>query len=262
LNYRLLPLEQIEAELQRVRSLGGNPEKIFLGDGNAFGMDTPRLLLILEKIFHYFPNCRMINMDATVTDIHNKTDEELRQLEKAGINRLYLGIEGGLDDVLIFMRKDHTIEQAYREIQRVQDAELSFNAHIMTGIAGAGRGLENAEKLAEFFSRTHPEHIVNFSMLISQSSPLYQDVLAGRFLPSNEAENLMEARRLLELLDTNSLYDGFHDHLGFRVWGKLPQDRQKMLTKLDSAISGYTQREPIVAFSTYTPWATASVLEA
>ena len=105
LNYRLLPLEQIEAELQRVHSLGGNPEQIFLGDGNAFGMDTSRLLTILEKIFHYFSKCMMVNMDATVTDIHNKTDEELLQLEKAGIRHLYLGIECGLDDVLVFMRK-------------------------------------------------------------------------------------------------------------------------------------------------------------
>ena len=93
MKYRLLPLEQIEAELQRVRNLGGNPEQVFLGDGNAFSMDTPRLLSISEKIFHYFSNCRMVNMDATVTDIHNKTDEELHQLKKAGIKRLYLGIE-------------------------------------------------------------------------------------------------------------------------------------------------------------------------
>jgi radical SAM superfamily enzyme YgiQ (UPF0313 family) len=193
-------------------------------------------------------------MDATVTDINNKTDEELRQLKKAGVRHLYLGIEGGLDDVLVFMRKDHNTEQAYREIRRVQDAGLLFNAHIMTGVAGSGRGLENAEKLAEFFNRTQPERIVNFSLFLSQSAPLYQDVLAGRFLPANEVENLMEAHRLLELLDTNSLYDGFHDHLGLRVWGKLPRNRQKMLQKLDDAITVYTRREPIVACSVYAPW--------
>ena len=42
LKYRELPLEQVEAELARVRSLAGNPERVFLGDGNAFGMDTER----------------------------------------------------------------------------------------------------------------------------------------------------------------------------------------------------------------------------
>ena len=38
LKYRELPLEQVEEELQRVKNLGGNPRKIFLGDGNAFGL--------------------------------------------------------------------------------------------------------------------------------------------------------------------------------------------------------------------------------
>jgi radical SAM superfamily enzyme YgiQ (UPF0313 family) len=251
LNYRLLPLEQIEAELQRVRNLsGGNLKQIFLGDGNAFGMETARLSLILERIFHYFPNCRMVNMDATVTDIHAKTDEELRQLQRLGVRRLYLGIEGGLDDVLSFMQKDHNTEQACRETQRLQDAGLLFNAHIMTGVAGAGRGLENAEKLAEFFNRTQPERVVNFSLFLSRRAPVYRDVLAGRFIPADEGENLREAHRLLELLETNFLlYDGFHDQLGLRVWGKLPQDRLKMLQKLNNAIEIYTQREPIVAYA-------------
>lgn len=38
LKYRELPMEQIEAELERVRNLGGNPKHVFLGHGNAFGL--------------------------------------------------------------------------------------------------------------------------------------------------------------------------------------------------------------------------------
>jgi histone acetyltransferase (RNA polymerase elongator complex component) len=166
-----------------------------------------------------------------------------------GIRRLYLGIEGGLDDVLAFMQKDHDTEQAHREIRRLQGAGLLFNAHIMTGVAGAGQGLENAEKLAEFFNRTQPERIVNFSLFLSRKAPLYRDILAGRFIPADERENLEEAHRLLELLETNAQYDGFHDQLGLRVWGTLPQDRQKMLQKLDNAIAVYAQREPMVAYA-------------
>lgn len=247
--HRLLPLEQIEAELQRVQALGGNPTQVFLGDGNAFGMDTARLLLILEKISSYFPNCRMVNMDATVTDIANKSDEELKQLQRAGARRLYLGIESGLDDVLALMKKDHGVQQAEHEIHRLQDAGLIYNAHIMTGIAGAGRGLENAENLAAFFNRTGPERVINFSLFLHRSAPLYKDILSGRFIPADEVENLKEARRLLELLEANSMqYDGFHDTLALRVWGALPQDRQKMLQKLDRYIEMFERQEPLYAY--------------
>ena len=248
LAYRELPLEQIEAELRRVRDLKGNPEQVFLGDGNAFGLEFSKLMKIAKLIHDYFPACKSINMDATVTNISLKSDAQLKALYDAGVRHLYLGIEGGLDDVLAFMHKDHSLSQALREIERLQNAGLIFDAHIMTGIAGKGRGIENAEHLAEFFNRTKPSRVINFSMFVHQSSPLYQDVKTGAFVPADELENLMEERRLLELMHTGPVvYDGFHDHITFRVRGTLPEDKEKMLRKLDAAIEDLKKQEPITA---------------
>ena len=42
---------------------------MFLGDGNAFGMKTERLLKILKLVREYFPDVAEVNMDATVTHI-------------------------------------------------------------------------------------------------------------------------------------------------------------------------------------------------
>ena len=53
---------------------------------------------------------------------------------------------------------------------------------------------------------------------------------------------------LLELLETDGLsYDGFHDGIAFRVRGTLPQDREKMLRKLETAIGAYEKKEPVYA---------------
>lgn len=248
LRYRLLPMEQIEAELARVRSLGGNPSHVFLGDGNAFGLETSRLLDIADLIHRYLPACCAINMDATVTNIRSKNDAELAALLAAGVSHLYLGIESGLDDVLRFMGKDHSLEQAYRQIGRLRDAGFIYDAHIMTGIAGRGRGLENADATAEFFNRTRPSRIINFSLFLSRQSPLYREVQAGSFVPADELENLIEERRLLELLETGpTVYDGFHDRIEFRVRGTLPDDRQKMSDKLNGAIARYQEQDPVIA---------------
>lgn len=239
LTYRELPIEQVEEELLRVSKVNGNPKTVFLGDGNAFGLSTEHLLRIIEKIHFYFPGCESIHMDATVTDISRKSDKELRCLYESGVRHLYLGIESGLSDVLVFMRKDHTLEQAYREIGRIQDAGLIYDAHFMTGIAGKGRGLENAEYTAEFFNRTKPERMINFSMFLHKKSPLYKEIQRGTFVPADEKENLMEERKLLELLEPwgdHVLYDGFHDMIEFRVKGNLPEDKDKMLNKLDMKI--------------------------
>ena len=248
LSYRELPLEQIEGELRRVSGLGGDPRQVFLGDGNAFSAPTERLLAILGLIRRYFPGCRGVNMDATVRDILRKPTGELEALAGAGVRTLYLGIECGLDDVLARMDKGQTMAQAGEAVEKLHRAGMGYGAHMMTGIAGRGRGLENARALAEFFNRTRPDRIINFSLFLHRRAPLYQDILAGRFLPADELENLREERLLLSLLETEGLaYDGFHDCITFRVRGDLPRDREKMLRKLDAAIGEYETREPVFA---------------
>ena len=251
LKYRELPMEQIEAELARVRNLGGNPMRVFLGDGNAFGLDTDRLLKITDLIHRYFPDCSAINMDATVTNIQAKSQEELQALRAAGVCHLYLGIESGLDDVLRRMGKDHNLDQAYRQIDRIQSAGFIFDAHIMTGIAGHGRGAENAAATAEFFNRTKPRRIINFSLFLFHSAPLYQEAQAKTFVPATELENLQEERLLLERLTAEEPleYDGFHDRIEFRVRGTLPGDREQMLARLEQAIEQYRNQEPVIAIA-------------
>lgn len=249
LKYRELPLEQIEQELQRVAKINGNPKTVFLGDGNAFCLTTEQLLQILDLVHQYFPACQEINMDATVTSIAEKSTEQLRALREAKVHRLYLGIESGLDDVLAFMQKDHTIAQAYQQIARIQELGFIYDAHMMTGIAGHGRGQENAEQLAAFFNRTQPGRIINFSLFLHRSSPLYRDIQKGTFTPADELENLQEERRLLELLELkHTEYDGFHDFIEFRVRGTLPEDKAKMLTSLDKAIEAQEGKEALFSY--------------
>ena len=248
LRYRELPLEQIEAELRRVSAVGGNPRQVFLGDGNAFSAPTQRMLAILSLVHRYFPACETVNMDATVHDILRKPQAELEALSAAGVRTLYLGIECGLDDVLARMNKGQTVAQAVEAIEKLHQAGMGYGAHMMTGIAGKGRGLENAQALAAFYNRTRPDRIVNFSLFLHKRAPLYQDILSGAFVPADELENLREEQRLLELLETQGLtYDGFHDCIAVRVRGLLPRDRDRMLRKLESAVGEYEGKEPVYA---------------
>lgn len=246
LSYRILSLEQIEEELSRVHKIGGNPRKVFLGDGNAFGLKTARLVRILDLIHDYFPGTEEVNMDATVTSILSKSEAELKLLYQKGVRHLYIGIESGLDDVLKFMQKEHNQREAYEAIDRVKNAGMIFDAHIMTGVAGNGRGRENAEALAVFLNRTGPRHVVNFSMFLHTQVPLYQEIEAGRFSPADELENLKEEACLLQELCAGPegiLYEGFHDFISFRIRGCLPRDRDKMLSRLKLEIERQ-EKEP------------------
>lgn len=257
LKYRKLDLLTIEKEILRVKKMGGNPKRVFLGDGNAFGLDADRLIIISKMLKNNFEDIQGINMDSTISNIKEKSDEELAALREAGIDCLYIGIESGLDDVLEMMKKDHTLDEAYEQIERVKSFGFSYAAHIMTGVAGKGRGRENAEKTAAFLNSTKPVSVTNFSMFVHKNAPLYRDIEAGKFEPADELECLMESRRLIELLSVEGLeFDGFNDFIEFRVRGTLPQDREKMLAKIDKEIQDLKETEPVVAYIDDEPWDT------
>ena len=114
----------------------------------------------------------------------------------------------------------------------------------MTGIAGKGRGLENAEATAAFFNRTKPHKVINFSVFHHRRAPLFREIEAGRYIPADEQENLQEERRFMELINVPGMvYDAFHDVLEIRFRGTFPQDREKMLSQVDKAIA-YWEQQP------------------
>ena len=242
LRYRKISLEDIENELKRVSAHGGNPELIYLGDGSAFQLKAEELIEIISLVKHYFLGATTFNSDATITSIKSKSDEELKTLHSLGYNKLYIGIENALPDVLNYMDKDHSVDEAYSEIKRLKDAGFSYAAHFMTGIAGSGRWEESAIAMAEFLTETKPENVVNFSMFLS-ADKLSEEIRNGYFKPATELENLKEERKLVELLDVDPnhpiKWDSFHDWIHVRTRGSLPKDKDKILAVLDKAIAKF-----------------------
>jgi len=256
LKYRKISMEDIENELKRVSALGGNPSLIYLGDGNAFQLSTDELMEIIALVKRYFSNAHSFNSDATITSIKSKSDKELKTLHSLGYNKLYIGIENALPDVLAFMNKDHDVDEAYREIARIQEAGFSYAAHFMTGIAGSGRWEESAVAMAEFLTETKPENVVNFSMFLS-ADKLSEEIRNGNFKPATELENLKEERKLVELLDVDPnhpiKWDSFHDWIHVRTRGSLPKDKDKILAVLDKAIAKFEKLPDIYSMKMGTP---------
>ena len=86
-------IEQVEQELKRVTARGNLVQ--ILGVTATPSAWKPDHLSVHPGLIHrYFPGCRMVNMDATVTNINQKSDEELRLLYDQGV-RLYLGMKAG-----------------------------------------------------------------------------------------------------------------------------------------------------------------------
>lgn len=247
LEFRVLPLEQVFQEISRVASKAGNPKTIFLGDGNAFCLPSEHLLKVCEEIHKQFNQTCKINMDATVKNILSKSPTELKELADAGIYNLYIGIECGLDDVLEFMNKGNNLSEAKEAISRIKEAGMVYSAHMMSGIAGKGRGEENAYALAKFFNETQPLNICNFDFGLHKSLELWNDFKCGKYKVSNASERFFEEEILISEIKPNyeMHYDAIFEAPPLRFRGTLPKDQDKLVAQFKSAKEKYLGQEDL-----------------
>ena len=105
-------MEQIEADLREARGRRKRIKKVFLENGDPFVLSADKLKQIAEKIEEIIPEVENISMFATIKNIIDKTDDELKELRKLKINNLNVGIESGLEEAVEFMNKGYTVEVA------------------------------------------------------------------------------------------------------------------------------------------------------
>ena len=238
LNFREINDNIIFEEVDKVKNASGKPKVCFLGDGNAFHNKTERLVRIITYVKENIKSIEKFNMDATISDIKEKNDDELKQLASLGVNILYIGIETGLDEVLSFMNKEHrTMNEALEQIKRLEKYGIKYSAHIMAGVSGKGNGIKNAIALADFFNNTKPISITNFTMFTSRKQKLYKDIVEGKFEVATEIESLCEMKELINKINIDTYIDSFHDYIPFRVKGHLPFDKEKLINQIDNMIN-------------------------
>jgi radical SAM superfamily enzyme YgiQ (UPF0313 family) len=238
-SFRAISLDQIELDLREYREVIPRAERVFLVNGDAFVLSAAQLKKIARLVVDYFPECKTITMYASIQNIRAKSDDDLRELKKCGINDLYVGIESGWDQVVSHLKKGHTVEEAKTALARLNDAGINHIAALMLGIAGRENGLENAKYTGAFFNETRPILIWAGTLAIFQGTPLAKEVETGVFTAASEIEILEEEKALIRSINLENIpFYGIHPTNTVPIYGMLPRDRKKMIDSIDLAISG------------------------
>ncbi len=236
--FRMLKEDQMEYYMQEiVAEYGTQIRKIFLAGADPFAMSADNLEKPVKIIKKYVPNIEVITMYAAVRNIRTKTDKELERIKNMGIDSLYIGIENALDDVLQYLNKGNTIAEAKTQLLRLKKAGISYNALIMIGAAGKGRGVESAKAMAKFLNETEPALISATTFGVFPGTEMEQDVKNGKFVEAGEKENLLEHKVLLENLElSKTRYWSMHGLNAVRLQGVLGTNKEILIAKLEQAI--------------------------
>ena len=238
--YRVRPLEEIFEDIALARAAYGDVKRVFLCDGDAVAMDTGELLAVLDRLYETFPTLERVNAYAGPGSTLRKTEEELVALRRAGLVRLYLGVESGSDAVLKAINKGVTAAQMLEAGQKLVAAGFDLWAIIIMGLTGQdGDWEEHILSTARMINEMRPRHLSAMTFAPAKGTPLGEDVLAGRFQVCTPDQILEECRLLIEHLDVDPLhFTSNHASNYLPLKGGLPEEREKFLSLLDEALAG------------------------
>lgn len=219
-----------------------NVTRVFLCDGDAIAMDTGDLLTILEKLYKTFPKLERVTTYAGPRSTLRKTPEELRALRDAGLTRAYLGMETGWDALLRKVGKGVGAEEMLEAGLRLREAGMELWDIILLGLAGAGEPSRiHIEKSVEMINAMAPRHLSAMTYMPVEGTPMYRDVMEGRFTCLTPREALLETKWLIEGLRVEPLHiTANHPSNYLPIKGGLPEDRERLLNMIGSALAGDT----------------------
>lgn len=242
-------LEQIESDIIEAsrHPFYRNSKRVFLLNGNPFVLKADRLIKIAELIYKYIPTVEVISMYASIKDIESKSDEELKAIKEAGISDLYIGVESGNQKALEFINKGNTVDEAVREMKRLDQYGYYYYAMVLTGLMGEGveKAIENGKMTGEMLSKVNCRAIFPMSVTLVPGTELWEMTQRGEYKEATEYDRLVELKALVENLNPEStaLLSSAHNSNTMFIKGILPNDREKMLNKINEIFEESTAEE-------------------
>ncbi len=236
-HFSIRPQADILRDLQEMARPYHGIRKLFLADGDALVVPTDRLLAIIHQAYALYPFLEQVNAYATVQDILRKSDQELADLKKAGLDLLYIGLESGDDEILKKIHKPMTQAQYIEALKKAKKAGLRTSVTMILGLGEKDHSKQHIQGCVQAITASRPDFLAFLSLHLQPGAPLYEAVRSGQFYEINDEEKMAEMRSFLSQVDSpGTVFRSNHASNPVAIAGTLNQDREKMLRQIDQAV--------------------------
>jgi len=206
----------------------------FLQDANTLIMPSPDLVEVIKFLKKTLPTITRVTSYGRSKTAAKKKLEELKELHRAGLNRLHIGLESGYDPLLKYMDKGVTAADHIAGGKKIVASGISLCEYVLLGLGGKKMWREHATETARVLNQIDADFIRVRTLTIKEGMPLYDEVKKGDFVRATDEEIIAEERILIENLDCHSYFVSDHiTNLLQEIEGKLPEDKEKMLAVID-----------------------------
>ena len=171
---------------------------IYIGGGTPSLIESKYIVQTIEEIKSNFE----LDENAEITIEVNPgtvTLEKLEDYNKAGINRLSIGLQSTHEHLLKEIGRIHTYLDFLDTFRFAREAGFeNINVDLMIGLPN--QTLAEVQDSIEEIVSMEPEHISVYSLILEEGTPLFKKVEEGLELPDEELERKMywTVKRILE----------------------------------------------------------------
>jgi biotin synthase-like enzyme len=211
--------------------VSGGMRSVFIQDANSLIIKPKDLVEILTHLKMRFPWVERITSYARSHTIARISDDNLKAIRNAGLNRIHIGLESGSDKVLKMTKKGVTKETHIKAGRKVKKAGMELSEYVMPGLGGKAYSKEHALETADALNQINPDFIRLRTLAIPDSVALYGDYESGRFEKCSDLMMAEETLLFIESLNgiTSVLKSDHILNLFQNLEGKLPEDKEHML---------------------------------
>jgi len=175
----------------------------FLQDANSLVMRTSDLLEVLRYLKQTFPTIQKITSYARAKTLAQKTKTlgELKELRKAGLSRLHVGLETGDDELLKYVNKGVTSEEHILAGRKAKEAGFELSEYWMPGLGGKTFSKQHAINTARVLNAIDPNFVRSRRFVPRKATPLFEQWKKGEFQLLSPPEELREIGMMIENLN-------------------------------------------------------------
>ncbi len=233
---------ELLAEIRACGESGLEPRRVFLADGDALVLSMRRLRSILTEIRRALPSVSRVSSYCLPSNLKNKTDQDLLELESLGLKIIYVGAESGDDTVLRKIGKGETYASTVDALQRASAAGIKTSVMILNGIGGKRLSRQHALASARLVNDTQPDYLATLVLTFYKGREKFVAGFDNDFEELDTVGLCEEMKTLLtacELENTIFRSDHVSNHMVLK--GVLGKDKQRLLGQIDESIAYFRE---------------------
>ena len=234
--FKMSPMDWIEEDLRELARCDPDARTIQLLSANPLALTYGRLAPVFEMIRRHLPKMESIYLAGRVSDLKNKTVDELKALREMGMREISLGVESGDDWTLERIRKGYHAEDILEQCHKLEEAGVDYWMTFLNGVAGKSHSHEHAVNSAKIFSQCKPMVVGTGGLTLFPGTPLLEEAQRGEFDPLSEKEMLEELKLFVENLNVDCSFITHHTVAANLTGPNFLNRKDKIVSALDYAI--------------------------